>query len=118
MSLSEPGILYDAVKAPDLQDVPVMAGCDPNAMLWQEQAPKTQVPHPSFTPILAGTGHHYGSTWVKEVPISHKSEVQVHVHHQLGVDSRLTAYELVDQTWQLNVINVHVPFGDPTQTFL
>ena len=28
------------------------------------------------------------------------------------------AYELVGPTWQLNAINVHVPFGDATDTFL
>ena len=27
-------------------------------------------------------------------------------------------YKLVGPTWQLNVINVHVPFGDATETFL
>ena len=50
--------------------------------------------------------------------MSHKSEVQVHIHHHLGVEGRLAAYELVGPTWQLNVINVHVPFGDATETFL
>ena len=40
MSLNEPGALYDATKAPDLQDVPIMAKCDPDAMVWQEQALK------------------------------------------------------------------------------
>ena len=47
MSLNEPGALYDATKAPDLQDVPIMAKCDPDAMVWQEQALKTQTTHPS-----------------------------------------------------------------------
>ena len=47
-----------------------------------------------------------------------QSEVQVHVHHHLGVEGRLAAYELVGPTWQLNVINIHVPFGDATETFL
>ena len=41
MSLNEPGALYDATKAPDLQDVPIMAKCDPDTMVWQEQALKT-----------------------------------------------------------------------------
>ena len=41
MSLNEPGALCDAAKAPDLQDVPVMTKCDPDAMVWQEQALKT-----------------------------------------------------------------------------
>ena len=36
----------------------------------------------------------------------------------LGVEGRLAAYELVGPTWQLNVINVHIPFGDATETFL
>ena len=67
-------------------------------------------PHQDGTPIP----HHVG----QEVPISHKGEVQVHVHHPLGVEGRLAAYELLGPTWQLNVINVHVPFGDATETFL
>ena len=118
MSPNEPGALCDAAKAPDLQDVPVLAGCDPDAMLWQEQALKTQLTHPSLTPILARMGHQCQTTWVKGVPVSHKREVQVHVYHHLGVDGRLAAYELVSPTWQLNVINVHVRFGDATETFL
>ena len=50
--------------------------------------------------------------------MSHKGEIQVHVHHHLGVEGRLVAYQLVGPMWQLNVINVHVPFGDATETFL
>ena len=68
MSLNEPGALYGATKAPDLQDVPVMAKCGPDAMVWQEQALKTQTTHPSLTPILTRTGHQYRTTWVKGVP--------------------------------------------------
>ena len=52
------------------------------------------------------------------MPISHKCEVQVHVNHHPGSNGRLEAYELVRPTWQLNVINVHVSFGDATETFL
>ena len=118
MSLNEPGALYDAAKAHDLQDVPVMAKCDPDAMVWQEQALKIQAAHPSLTPVLIRTGHQYRTTLVKGVPKSHKGEVQVQIHHHLGVEGRLAAYELVGPTWQLNVINVHVPFGDATKTFL
>ena len=114
MSLNAPGALYD----PDLQDLPVMAKCDPEAMVWQEQALKTQEAHPRLTPVLNRTEHQYGTTWVKGVPISHESEVQVHIDHHLGVEGRLAAYELVGPTWQLNVINIHVPFGDATETFL
>ena len=117
MSLNEPGALYDAAKALDLQDVPVMAKGDPD-MVWQEQALKTQAAQASLSPVLTRTGHQYHTTRVKGVPIFHKSEVQVHVHHHLGVEGRLAAYELVGPTWQLNVINVHVPFGDATETFL
>ena len=95
-----------------------MAGWYPDAMFWPEQALKTQVIHPSLNPILARTGHQYPTTWVKGVPISDNSDVQVHVHHHLGVNGRLAAYELVGLTWQLNVINVDVAFGDATETFL
>ena len=118
MSLNEPGALYNAAKAPDLQDVPVMAKCDPDAMVPQEQALKPQAAHPGLTRVLTRTGHQCRTAWVKGVPISHKREVQVRVHHHLGVQGRLAAYELFGPTWQLNVINVHVPFGDATETFL
>ena len=118
MSLNEPGALYDAAEALDLQDLPIMANCDPNAMVWQEQALKAEAVCPNVTPVLTRTGHRYHTTWVKGVPISHKGEVQVHVHHHLGVEGHLAAYELVGPTWQLNVINVHVHFGDTTETFL
>ena len=62
MSPNKPGALYDAAKAPDLQDVPVMAKCDPDAMVWQEQALKTQAAHPNLTPVLTRTGHQYRTT--------------------------------------------------------
>ena len=87
-------------------------------MVWQEQALKTQEARPSLTPILTRTGHQYRTTWVKGVPISHKGEVQVDVHNHLGVEGRLAAYEPVAPKWQLNVINVYLPFGDATETFL
>ena len=118
MSLNKPGALYNAAKAPDLLDVRVMAKCDPDAMVWQERALKTQAVCPNLTPVLTRTEHQYRTTWVKGVPISHKGEVQVHVHHPLGVEGPLVAYELVGPNWQLNVIIVHVPFGDATVTFL
>ena len=117
MSLNESGVLYDAVKAPHLRDAPVMAECDRVAMLWKGQALKTQVTHPSLTAVVARTGHQCRTTWVKREPISDKGEVQVHVHHNLGVKQRLAAYKLVGPTWQLIVINVHVRFGDATETF-
>ena len=117
-SLNQPCDVYDTTKAPDLQDIPVMAGCDPDAMLWQEQALKTHTTSPNLTPVLTTKGYQYRTTWVKGVPISHRIEVQVHVHHHLGIEGRLAAYEVVGPTWQLNVINVHVPFGDATDTFL
>ena len=73
---------------------------------------------PEPNPVLTRTGYQNRTTWVEGVPISHKSEVQVHVQHQLGVEGRLAAYELVGPKWQLNVITVHVPFGDTTEAFL
>ena len=41
MSLEEPGVVYQRAGASVIQDVPVMAGCDLHAVLWQEEAPKT-----------------------------------------------------------------------------
>ena len=118
MFLNEPGVPYDPAKASDLQEITIMAGRDPDAMLWQQQALKTRTDTPNLTPILTKTGYQYQTTWVKGVAMSHKREIHVHIHRHLGIDSRLAAYELVGPTWQLNVINVHVPFGDATDTFL
>ena len=87
-------------------------------MLSQEQALKTLTDTPNLTTILTRTGYQYQTTWVKGVSMSHKREVHVHGHEQLGIEGRLAAYELVGPTWQLNLINVHVPFGDATDTFL
>ena len=42
MSLNDPGVVYDVAKASERQDIPMMVGCDPDAMLWQEQALKTR----------------------------------------------------------------------------
>ena len=68
MSLNKPGALYNAAKAPDLQDVPVIGKCDPDAMVWQEQALKTQAVCPNLIPVLTRMGHQYRTTWVKECP--------------------------------------------------
>ena len=87
-------------------------------MLLQQQALKTDMNTPNVTPVLTRTGYPYHTTWVKGVPISHKSEVELHVPHHLGIDGRLAAYELVGPTWQLSVMNVQLPFGDATDTFL
>ena len=120
MSLDEPGVMYDAAKAPDLKDIPVFAGCEPDAMLWpeQEQALKSHTTTPNLTPVLTRAGYLYRTTWITGVPISHKREVQVHVHHQLGIKGCLAAYELVGPTWQLNFVNVHVLLADAADTFL
>ena len=118
MSLKEPGVVYDPARASDLQAIPIIAGCDPDAMLWQEQALNTRTDTPNLTPILTRAGYQYQTTWVTGVPISHKREIHDHLHRHLGVEGRLAAYELVESTWQLNVINVHVPLGDATDAFL
>ena len=118
MSLNEPGVVYDPAKVSDLQDIPIMAGCDADAMLWPEQALKNRTDTPKLSPILSRTGYQYQTTLVKGVSMSHKREVHVHVHRHLGIEGRLAAYELVGPTWQLNVINVHVLCGDAADKFL
>ena len=77
MFLNEPGVLYDAAKASHLQDIPIMAGCDPDAVLWQELALKTRTATPNLTPVLTRTGYKSRTTWVRVLPISHKHQVQV-----------------------------------------
>ena len=118
MSLKEPGVVYDLAKASDSQDIPIMAECDPDAMLWQEQALKTRTDTPNLTPALTRTGYQYQTTWVRPVLISDKRKIHVPVHRHVGIEGRLAAYDLVGPTWQLNVIDVHVPFSDAMDTFL
>ena len=117
MSLNKPGVVYDPTKDSNLQDNPIMAGCDPEAMLWQEQALKTCTDTPNLTQNLTITGYQSENTWRKGVPMSHKRQVHVHVQRPLGIEGRLAPYKLVGPTWQLNVNNVHVPFGDATDAF-
>ena len=81
MSLNEPGITCEKTKALDLQDIPVMAACNLDAMLWQVQALNTQAIIPDLTPLLTRLRYQYHTTWVKGVPISHQQEVQVHIYH-------------------------------------
>ena len=68
MSLNEPGALYDAAKAPDLQDVPVIAKCDPDAMVWQKQALKTQAVCPNQHPSSAGRDTNTAPRGSRECP--------------------------------------------------
>ena len=68
MSLNEPGALYDAAKAPDLQDMPVMARCDPDAMVLQEQALKTQAAHPSLAPVVTRRDNNTAPRMSRECP--------------------------------------------------
>ena len=80
MSLNRPGVVYDAAKASDLQNIPIMAGCDLDAMLWQERALKTRTDTPNLTPILTRTRYQCQTAWVKGVPMSHQRAIHVHVH--------------------------------------
>ena len=80
MSLNQTGVPYNTAKAPDLQDIPIMAGCDHNGMLWQEQALKTCGTTEKLTPVLTRMGNQYHTTWVKGVPISYNSDFQIHVN--------------------------------------
>ena len=63
-------------------------------------------------------GYQYRNTWVQVVPVSHRSKVQVHGHHYLGKQGCLAAYQLVGPIRLPNDINVHLPFGTATNTFL
>ena len=62
ISLNEPEVVYDPANVSDLQDIPIMAGCDPDAMLWQEQALKTRTYTSNITPILTRKGYQYQTT--------------------------------------------------------
>ena len=88
ISLNQPGVVYDPGKASDLHDMPNMAGCDPDALLCQEQVLKIRTDTPNLTPILTRTGYQYQTTRVKGVPISHKREINVHVHGHLRIKGR------------------------------
>ena len=47
MSLNEPGILYHNTEASALRDIPVMAMCNPDAMLSVDQALTFNPPPPT-----------------------------------------------------------------------
>ena len=73
---------------------------------------------PEPAPILDLEGNQYHAHWQRGVPLYHKTSVTVHAHPDLGVDSRVGAYECVGPGWQLNVLLTHVPFGEETKDFL
>ena len=56
MALNEPGVVYDEAKASDLHQIPIMAGCDPDAILLQEKALRTRNDTLNVTPILTRRG--------------------------------------------------------------
>ena len=85
MSVKEPGVVHDPATSSDLQGMPIMAGSDSDPMLWQEQALKTRTDTPNLTSILTRTAYQYQTIWVKGVPTSHRREIHVHVHRQLGI---------------------------------
>ena len=118
LSQDEPGILYTTNKSRDLQTLPLLPDTDPDVLLWQEQALKQWGPPPPLTPLTTRRGHTYNTTWTKGVPITHCQDIQVHTHRDLGIEGRLAVYELVGPRWQLNILNVHVPFGEATAEYL
>ena len=99
--------MFHRTKAPDLQDILVMPGCTQDAMRQQQQFLKARATR---------RGHHYHTARVKGVPTSHRGQIQIHVRGNLSFGGRLAAYQLVDPTWQPNVINVQIPFGDAGET--
>ena len=73
---------------------------------------------PELAPILDPEGNQYHAHGQRGVPLYYKTSVKVHAHPDLGVDSRLGAYECVQPGWQLNVLLTQVPFGEETKDFL
>ena len=112
MSLNEPGITSNKSKAHHPKDIPAMEGCDPYAMLCQEQAPKAKANTPNLTPLLTRAANQYHTTRVKGMHISVRAKIQVHINHDLGIEDQLAGYELMGPNWQPKIINIHAPFSD------
>ena len=92
-------------------------GWVPHLLTFQEQGLQRDDP-PETTPIYTPDQKAYKCYWHKGTPLYAQTGIHVHLVHHLSVPGRLGVYEVVGDGWQLNVINIHVPFGEPTEPFL
>ena len=89
----------------------------PHLLALQEQGLQRDDP-PESTPIYTPDQKAYKCYWHKGTPLYTQTSIHVHLVHHLSIPGRPGVYEVVRDAWQLNVINVHVPFGDATEPFL
>ena len=89
----------------------------PHLLAFQEQGLQRDDP-PETTPIYTPDQKAYKCYLHKGTPLYAWTGIHVHLVHHLSIPGGLGVYEVVGDGWQLNVINVHVPFGDATEPFL
>ena len=89
----------------------------PHLLIFQEQGLQRDNP-PEPTPIYTPDPKAYKCYWHKGTPLYARARIHVHLVHHLSIPGRLSVYQVVGDRWQLNVINAHVPFGEPTEPFL
>ena len=92
-------------------------GWVPHLLTFQEQGLQRDDP-PETTPIYTPDRKAYKCYLHKGTPLYARTGIHVHLVHHLSVPGRLGVYEVVGDGWQLNVINVRVPFSDATEPFL
>ena len=92
-------------------------GWVPHLLTFQEQGLQRDDP-PETTRIYTPDQKAYKCYRHKGTPLYARTSIHVHFVHHLSIPGRLGVYEIVEDRWQLNVINAHVPFGDATESFL
>ena len=92
-------------------------GWVPHLLTFQEQGLQRDDPRET-TPIYTPDQKAYKCYWHRGTPLYAQTGIHVQLVHHLSVPGRLGVYEVVEDGWQLNVINTHVPFGEATEPFL
>ena len=89
----------------------------PHLLAFQEQGLQRDDP-PETTPIYNPDRKAYKCYWHKGTPLYAQTGIHVHLVHHLSIPGSLAVYEVVEDEWQPNFINAHVPFGDATESLL
>ena len=119
LDLNHPAITCSKDATSALRELPMAQGteCIPHLLTFQEQGLQRDDP-PEPTPIYTPDEKAYKCYWHKGTPLYAWAVINVHLVNHLSIAGRLSVYEVVGDGWQLNVINVYVPFGDATELFL
>ena len=89
----------------------------PHLLTFQEQGLQRDDP-PETNPIYTLDQKAYKCYWHKGTPLYAPGGIHLHVVHHLSIPGRLGVYEVVEDGWELNVINAQVPVSNATKPFL